>query len=269
MPEIDHNAPGFKYRVYYRRAIPGVPFTPVDITNWRTNRLVVDGQESYVQYEIKVSAMNDVGEANVSPNIVIGYSGENEPLEAPSNFKLKRIDSATTAWLSWDPVPLESIRGHMKGYKIKIWTERKDQVNEIQVQGGDSNTLVKNFVPFTKNYAQVYVYNSQYNGPPSNTLSFEMPEGLPDPVRSLEAHPWGQANASFWLIWNKPLKINGILQGYRIYYSEANDTSMRKISRNRPINNPDQLTAKLAGLKAGTKYRIYVAAVTGGGEGEP
>lgn len=267
MPQIEHNAPKFQYRVYWKRDIRGVDYESEDITDWRRDRLVITGQPSYQQYRIKVIAMNELGEANVSPKEVIGYSGENEPLQAPSNFTLVQIQSATTAWLSWNPVPIESVRGHFKGYKIKTWTEDRNDPREIQVQGEATNALVNNFVPFTKNFAQVYVYNGKYNGPPSETLSIHMPEGEPDPVTFLEAFPL--SSSSFLLTWKKPDKPNGILTGYNIYYSEVNNTSVGKeIARQQQIRDPNQKHARLNGLKPGTKYRLYIAATTGKGEGK-
>lgn len=88
-----------------------------------------------------------------------------------------QIQSPTTALLSWNPVPLDSVRGHFMGYRIKTWSERAIGHREIQVQGEATSALVNNFVPFSRNFAQVYVYNSKHNGPPSETLSFDTPEG--------------------------------------------------------------------------------------------
>lgn len=268
MPEIEHNAPKFQYRVHYKRDKYDESFHTVDVTDWRQDRLIIDNQESFQQYRIKVVATNELGEANVSPTEVIGYSGENEPTEAPTNFTLVQIQSATTAWLSWNPVSESSVRGHFKGYKIKTWVDDQVVPKEIQVQGVAHNALVNMFVPFRKNYAQVYAYNGKYNGPPSETLSFDTPEGPPEPVRSFEAHPLGAS--SFLLIWEEPEQPNGILTGYKISYAIVNGTSVGKmVDRHPQIINPKQTRARLARLKPNTKYRIAIKAVTGGGEGKP
>lgn len=155
MPQIEHNGPKFRYSVMYKRDIPGANYNKEIIENWRQDRLVINDQPSYQQYRIKVIAVNDVGEANVSPKEVIGFSGENEPLQAPTNFTLVELQGATTAWVSWNPVPISSIRGQFKGYKIKTWTENREDAREIQVQGEATNALVNNFVPYSKNFAQV------------------------------------------------------------------------------------------------------------------
>lgn len=151
---------------------------------------------------------------------------------------------------------------------IKTWVDDEEVPRELQVQGTAHSALVNIFVPFTKNYAQVYAYNGKFKGPPSETLSFDTPEGPPEPVRSLEGFQLG--SSALLLVWEEPEKPNGILKGYMISYAVVNGTSVGKmIDRHPQITDPRQLRAKLAGLKPNTKYRISVKAVTGGGEGKP
>lgn len=73
-------------------------------------------------------------------------------------------------------------------------------------------------------------------------------------------------STAFYLVWKKPDQPNGILRGYRIYYAVVNGTSVGEIMERTPnVTDPDQLRAKLGGLQANVKYRLYVAAVTGAG----
>lgn len=101
------------------------------------------------------------------------------PLAAPTNFTLLKIHAATKALLSWNPVPPETVRGVFKGYKIEVWTDNDNEKSrrEIHVKGDATKALVTKFVPNCKNYARVFVFNGQYNGPPSEILSFDTPEG--------------------------------------------------------------------------------------------
>lgn len=179
MPEIEHNAPRFQYRISYKRNIPGEEYQIVDIPDWTQNRYVVNNQPTFQKYRIKVVAMNEMGRSNVAAKEVIGYSGEDVPLLAPTNFTLLKIHAPTKALLKWDPVPVDSVRGHFKGYKIEVWTDSDTDKNhtETQVEGDATRALVAKFIPHTKNYAKVFVYNGQYNGPPSEILSFDTREG--------------------------------------------------------------------------------------------
>jgi neuronal cell adhesion protein len=276
MPKIEHNADKFQYRVFWKRDIPGASYESHDITDWKVKRYVVENQPTFQQYRIKVVAMNWKGEANVAPEEVIGYSGENVPGEAPTNFTLLNIQSPKTALLSWNPVDKKSVHGHLKGYKIKTWSDISNSMyNEIQVQGYATSALVDNLDPFTRNYAQVFVYNGKYNGPPSDTLSFVTPEGVPEAMAYLEAYPLGElasndpsktATSAFWLIWKKPEKPNGILRGYNIFYRPIIDgTTNARLARSPQIMSGDILSAKLTGLKPDTNYVIYISAKTNAG----
>jgi hypothetical protein len=53
-------------------------------------------------------------------------------------------------------------------------------MREIDVKGEKTSTMVTKFIPHSKNFARVLVYNSRYNGPPSDILSFDTPEGGKD-----------------------------------------------------------------------------------------
>lgn len=56
-------------------------------------------------------AFNQIGEANVAAQEVTGFSGEDVPLEAPTNFTLNQIIDERSAILSWNPVNPDSVQG--------------------------------------------------------------------------------------------------------------------------------------------------------------
>lgn len=215
----------------------------------------------------QVIAVNSKGTSNVAPVEVIGWSGEDVPLQAPMNFTLVQVTTGTTALLSWNPVPPESVRGHFKGYKIQTWIDgEEDRPKEILVKADASSALVSKFKPFRKNNARILVYNGRYNGPPSESLSFVTPEGKPGTVRSFEAHPIG--SSAMLLKWDKPLDENGILTGYKIYYQKVTGTALGPLQERKKEIDPKFDRAKLAGLEPNTKYRIEIRAKTKAGEGD-
>jgi hypothetical protein len=88
------------------------------------------------------------------------------PLQAPGNFTLNQIKSGTTAQLSWSPVPEESVRGELQGYKIQTWTEKEGEKNmrQIDIPGGNkTHALITKFVPYSKNFVRIVAYNRRYN----------------------------------------------------------------------------------------------------------
>ena len=54
MREIEHNAPGFQYKVYWKMEGPRERWNIKEISNWETDKLVIEDQPTYQQYKIKV-----------------------------------------------------------------------------------------------------------------------------------------------------------------------------------------------------------------------
>ena len=127
MPEIEHNAPKFKYRLFWKRDIPGAQWQAADIADWRIREFRIDNQETYKRYRIKVVAENKKGQANVAAEEILGYSGEAEPTEAPQKFELRQVVGPRSAIMSWDPIDPSTINGEFKGYKIQTWTEKSGE----------------------------------------------------------------------------------------------------------------------------------------------
>ena len=71
MPQIEHNAPKFKYRIYYKLDEPGKTWNIEDIADWKQKELVIPNTDTYKRYKLKVVAHNQKGEANIAAQEVI------------------------------------------------------------------------------------------------------------------------------------------------------------------------------------------------------
>lgn len=267
-----HNAPGFFYKVYWRREdlADSAEYQTHIISDWKESKYVVGNQPTYVPYRIKVEAHNSLGQSTMAPDEVIGYSGQDIPTQEPKNFRLVKLLSPSKALFTWDPVPWDSIRGKFKGYKIQAWADRDDKDFRMQevMLGNVTVAEVEILKPFANNTVQVMAHNELFPGPASNAITVRTPEGTPDAVPSLIATPMG-SNA-FYLVWKRPEKINGNLIGYEIYYEEVAGTELKERIRRKPsIDDPQETKAKLAGLRSNSKYRITIVAKTKVGEGAP
>lgn len=192
-----------------------------------------------------------------------------EPESAPRNFTVLKVVDANSAILNWQAVTEESVRGHFKGYKLQTWTDGEGEENyrEIIIKNDAEKALVQKFTPDAENFARILAFNERFNGPPSNVVQFRTPEGVPSAIPALEVFPLG--SSAFHLKWKRPLQPNGKLTGYRIYYEEVDGTEIgERMERKPAIEDPSILTAKLAGLKSDTKYRVHVVATTKMGEGD-
>ena len=271
MQQLEHNAPGFHYKIYWKMDGPGHKWNIREIYDWKQNNLQIEDQPTYKPYKIKIVAHNDLGEANVAAEEVTGYSGEDEPLDAPKNLILNEVVGPRSAILSWNAVNPDSVRGDFKGYKIQTWTEQSgtDKFREIIMKADSTRSLVQSFKPNTINYARVLAFNGAYNGPSSNTVKFQTPEGKPGPVDSLDCYAMG--SSALLLAWTPPQEINGVLTGYRIYYQQVTEGSeLGPIMERKPkIMRDTAGKAKIAGVKPHSKYRVTIKATTRPGEGMP
>lgn len=139
---------------------------------------------------------------------------------------------------------------------------------QIDYKIGKSTRKTNVLTNFVLHYSLKHfsILKIRFNGPPSETLTFNTPEGVPGTVLSLEAFPMG--SSAFFLKWTKPAEPNGILTGYRIYYQVVNGTKLEPELERRPkVTDPLAVSAKLASLKPETKYRIHIRATTNAGEG--
>ena len=269
MEQIEHNAPGFYYKVYWKREESTLGgFESVIINDWRQSSFKVNNTPTYKPYRIKVEAHNSRGQAHTVAPEVIGYSGEAKPSKRPENFHFIRTYDWQTAEFAWDPVPEDSINGRFEGYKIFIWNERDglEKMREVKVNSNVTRAKINILKPNTLNKAQVMAFNTMYSGPGSDIVSVKTEEGPPGPVTNFDAIPMGKS--ALYLIWNQPEELNGELKGYKISYREVIGTELGDVITRDPITNLMYLKYKLAGLKPATKYRISIRAFTNGGEGE-
>ena len=49
MPQIDHNAPELKYRIYYKLDEPNSTWNIEDIADWEQNKLVINNTDTYTR----------------------------------------------------------------------------------------------------------------------------------------------------------------------------------------------------------------------------
>uniref|UniRef100_A0A8C9Y6E5 L1 cell adhesion molecule, paralog a n=1 Tax=Sander lucioperca TaxID=283035 RepID=A0A8C9Y6E5_SANLU len=200
MDKRNFNGPDFKYRVFWRRVVGSGP-------NWHTNYtttspFTVNDIGNFSAFEIKVQAVNGKGDGP-EPDPGIGYSGENVPLEAPTNVGVELMNS-TTIKVNWRPVDKETVRGHLLGYKTGPSEEKK---------------VISDLRPYSHYALAVAVFNSKGEGPRSETMPFKTDEGVPGPPMSLMLD--SPSETEMTLHWTPPGHPNGVLIGYLLQYQQS------------------------------------------------
>ncbi|XP_078465705.1 neuronal cell adhesion molecule-like isoform X4 [Lampetra planeri] len=236
----DSNGPGLHYLVGWRVRSAGGDgdgggaWTDTLVTE--AARYAVQHTPTFTAYELRVRAVNDAGEGP-EPRVVIGYSGEDSPLEAPGKVDVEVLNS-TFVRVSWEPVTEASVRGHLKGYKVFYWkvrellghpTQQQQQRRRRRRRRSDRRFLVftpdqrhgvvPGLEPFSSYQLDVRVSNGRSDGPPSPARSFQTPEGVPSKPEFLRIQSITFNSAT--LVWAPPLQPHGVITGYVLHYQST------------------------------------------------
>ncbi|XP_031724838.1 neuronal cell adhesion molecule-like isoform X7 [Anarrhichthys ocellatus] len=266
---LQSNGPGLHYKVMWRQKVVDSDWTTVTVAN--NSKFVVSGTPTFVPYELKVQAVNDHG-AGPEPAIAHGYSGEDLPVAAPENVQAVLLNS-TLAEVHWDPVPSKLIRGHLKGYKVYYWREHSlhkhnPHLMENQIltfSGNHTHRMLPGLHPFSRYSFNVRVYNGKGEGPPSPTLRFDTPEGVPGAPTSLVVT--NPNLDSLTLEWSPPHDRNGRITGYTLKYQPVVNNSNELGPVEELALPANETSVTLLNLKYSTRYKFYLNAKTVRGAG--
>ncbi|XP_074978184.1 neurofascin isoform X7 [Caretta caretta] len=236
----------------------------------RTTRHVVWNTPIYVPYEIKVQAENDFGRAP-EPDVIIGYSGEDYPKAAPTDIRLKVINS-TAVSLQWSRVYPDTIQGQLKEYRAYFWRESSLLKNlwvskkrqSVGFVGDRPRGLVSRLFPYSNYKLEMVVVNGRGDGPRSEIKEFTTPEGVPSAPRYIRIR---QPNLeTITLEWDHPEHPNGILTGYNLRYQAFNGSKMGRTLVE--TFSPNQTRFTLKRTDPISRYRFFLRARTQVGDGE-
>ncbi|XP_009645234.1 neurofascin isoform X1 [Egretta garzetta] len=259
--------PNLRYIVRWRRRDPRGSWYNETV---KTPRHVVWNTPIYVPYEIKVQAENDFGRAP-EPDTVIGYSGEDYPKAAPTDVRIRVLNSTAIA-LTWTRVHLDTIQGQLKEYRAyfwrdssllkNLWVSKKRQY--VSFPGDRNRGIVSRLFPYSNYKLEMVVTNGRGDGPRSEVKEFPTPEGVPSSPRYLRIR---QPNLeSINLEWDHPEHPNGVLTGYSLRYQAFNGSKTGRTLVE--TFSPNQTRFTLQRTDPISRYRFFLRARTQVGEGE-
>ncbi|CAG6021338.1 unnamed protein product, partial [Menidia menidia] len=257
----ESNGPGLEYKVSYRKLGVEDVWTDQLVSG---SSFVVRNTSTFIPYEIKVQSRNSHG-WGPEPKVITGYSGEDVPSAAPRDVAVEVINT-TVLRVSWTPVPPATLRGHLGGYNVH-WVRKKSLLKPDKIlsehqsmsfSGKRSHAIVPGLEPFSEYKLTVNVFNKKGNGPKSDSVTFNTPEGGLVPILTAS----NSQIDSILLVWGPPLEANGILT--------VNETSLEVIdSREMNVTGADITQWQIWGLKEDSLYRFHISACTRAGCGPP
>ncbi|XP_056156143.1 neural cell adhesion molecule L1.1-like [Lampris incognitus] len=284
-----HNGRDFQYKVSWREAEGRGSQWSHAYT--KTPPFQVTGTGTYTPFEIKIQAVNSLGEGP-PPAPVIGYSGEDLPLEPPGGLAVFAMNSTVT--VRWETP--QRVRGALLGYKIYIkrlgfvggrgrrapqkmhyeedrgkegaerGMDSEEDRREVEVYGTKTSEEVIGLRPYSRYKLTMTTVNSKGEGPHSLPYHFSTPEGVPGPPASLRFE--SPSETELTLHWTPPVQTNGILLGYEVHYQKE------VVSRDSPvqmenIDDPSVTHFILDNLDPKSRYIFKVMGRTSAGEGPP
>lgn len=254
MEEIEHNGPGFRYIINWKRDLPLDKWSRKVIYNENKYELKIPNQSSFARYRVKVEAVNDLGKADKEAKEIIGYSEAGEPTEGPKNLTLTILNEFGSVLLQWNSVSEENLNGFFDHYSIEYWNQLNEKVFTNQTMDNKTEIKIDGLYPNVSYFARVFVHNKRFKSPSSEVINFTLTNGLPSNVQKLQAFPLG--STALLLKWSPP-KYHNNITNYKIAY-KIDDLSSKEEIR---IIDPNVNQTKITNLEPNQKYKINIAAV--------
>ncbi|XP_038105430.1 contactin isoform X2 [Culex quinquefasciatus] len=269
LPE-EQNSIDIHYKVFYRLLGQKEFATDVLKNRGNTGKAVVHipSDKYYTKYEVKVQAINDLGDGPVS-DIAVIYSAEDMPQVAPQQT-IARSFNSTALNVSWVSVPQtrETIRGKMIGHRLKYWKKEHKEEDAVYYLSRSINSwaLIVGLEPDTYYFVKCMIYNGAGEGPESERYLERTYRSAPQKPPS-SVNIFGINPSTIRVVWRyiAPSQDEEPVQGYKIRIWEtdqdmttANDTVV-------PIGN--KLEKYIDNLTPGKSYNLRVLAYSNGGDG--
>ncbi|KAF3852402.1 hypothetical protein F7725_005757 [Dissostichus mawsoni] len=156
---------------------------------------------------------------------------QDAPDSHPSNLTLLSA-TQTSLRFNWKPLPETEFNSSPEtvGYRLRVWRtdgQGEDRTEDVEREGGTSETTVEGLNPFTQYQVQIQAYNSIGSGPWSNTVAALTAESVPS--------------------------------GSPVFYSEKDSEGPPSVQ---VAEGEGSVTLILSGLKKYTVYELQVLAYT-------
>uniref|UniRef100_A0A7N8Y9I8 Neural cell adhesion molecule L1.1-like n=1 Tax=Mastacembelus armatus TaxID=205130 RepID=A0A7N8Y9I8_9TELE len=267
MDRRSHNGKRFQYKVSWREA--GSKNAHWNHGYIESPPFLVNNTGTYTPFEIKVQAVNSLGEGP-APDPEIGHSGEDNPQEAPTGVESTVMNR--TVRVKWKEA--QNVRGLLLGYKEEK-EERldrgksKEQAKDsrvVVVHGNRTSEEVTGLKLYSRYELFITAFNSKGEGPHSTPHRFNTSEGVPGPPASLTFD--SPSENSLILYWTPPVETNGILLGYMVQYQQEVE-SRDSLLQMQMISDPSVTHIVLDQLDPNSYYNFKVIARTAAGDGPP
>uniref|UniRef100_A0A3Q2PUH7 protein-tyrosine-phosphatase n=1 Tax=Fundulus heteroclitus TaxID=8078 RepID=A0A3Q2PUH7_FUNHE len=242
------------YIIQYRAKSPDSKYETVD--DITTTRYSIGGLYPNTEYEIRVSAVNSIGQGPPSEPVET-RTGEQAPASPPRNIKAQILPQ-NTMMVQWEEP--EEPNGQIKGYRVYYTMDDSQPMSLWQIHNVQDSliTTIQSLTPEETYTIKVLAFTSVGDGPFSDPIHVKVLQGVPGQPSKFQVG--AVSDTSIELTWEPAYEKEGIIS-YELRYKEGNlGTQVRKTF------GPTK-SYVVEGLRPNTEYRFSLAAISNKGIG--
>uniref|UniRef100_A0A3P8S1Q5 protein-tyrosine-phosphatase n=1 Tax=Amphiprion percula TaxID=161767 RepID=A0A3P8S1Q5_AMPPE len=244
------------YIIQYRAKSPDSKYETVD--DITTTRYSIGGLYPNTEYEIRVSAVNTIGQGPPSEPVET-RTGEQAPASPPRNIKAQILPQ-NTMMVQWEEP--EEPNGQIKGYRVYYTMDDSQPMSLWQIHNVQDSiiTTIQSLVPQETYTIKVLAFTSVGDGPFSEPIHVKVLQGVPGQPSKFQVG--AVSDTSIELTWEPAYDKEGIIN-YELRYKEGNFGTQVQISK---MFGPTT-SYVLEGLRPNTDYHFSLAAISNKGIG--
>uniref|UniRef100_A0A665WYY6 protein-tyrosine-phosphatase n=1 Tax=Echeneis naucrates TaxID=173247 RepID=A0A665WYY6_ECHNA len=238
------------YIIQYRAKSPDSKYETVD--DITTTRYSIGGLYPNTEYEIRVSAVNTIGQGPPSEPVET-RTGEQAPASPPRNIQAQII-SQNTMMVRWEEP--EEPNGQIKGYRVYYTMDDSQPMSLWQIHNVQDSiiTTIQSLVPQETYTIKVLAFTSVGDGPFSEPIHVKVLQGVPGQPSKFRVG--AVSDTSIELTWEPAYEKEGIIN-YELRYSEGNFGTQVGLKTFGPASS-----YVVEGLRPNTEYRFSLAAIS-------
>ncbi|XP_061594498.1 receptor-type tyrosine-protein phosphatase S isoform X3 [Cololabis saira] len=241
------------YYIIQYKSPDGKYETVDDIT---TTRYSIGGLYPNTEYEIRVSAVNTIGQGPPSEPVET-RTGEQAPASPPRNIKAQILPQ-NTMMVQWEEP--EEPNGQIKGYRVYYTMDNSRPMSLWQIHNVQDSiiTTIQSLVPQETYTIKVLAFTSVGDGPFSDPIHVKVVQGVPGQPSKFQVG--AVSDTSIELTWEPAYEKEGIIN-YELRYKEGSfGSQMTKTF------GPTR-SYVVEGLHPNREYRFSLAAISNKGIG--
>uniref|UniRef100_A0A8C6E6Y3 Sidekick cell adhesion molecule 1 n=1 Tax=Moschus moschiferus TaxID=68415 RepID=A0A8C6E6Y3_MOSMO len=268
VPGSDGASP-IRYFTLQLRELPGGQWqTYSSSVSHEATACVVERLRPFTSYKLRLKATNDIGDSDFSTETEAVTTLQDVPGEAPRSVSVTPRTTSSVL-IQWQPPRDESLNGLLQGYRIYYRELEYEAAPATESKMPKMPSALRAELTDLKKYRRYEVVLTAYNvigeGPASAPVEVFVGEAAPAQApQRVQVNPLTASQLE--VAWEPPPpeSQNGNIQGYKIYYWEAD--SQNDTEKMRVLFLPET-TAKLKNLTSHTTYLVSISAFNAAGDG--